>query len=85
MFLPSVMAQPAAGCIRAVSLEWGLCWALVGARKRAGFKTTSLSKNSVHAPLERKEDCVLCLWDSAETVEQASNPSPRANEKCAEP
>lgn len=85
VFLHSVLAQPAAGCIRAVILEWGLCWAVVEAREKAGFKYTSLSKNSVQAPLERKEDYILCLWDFTETAEQARNPSPRLNEECTEP
>lgn len=43
----------------ALILEWGPCWALTEARKRAGFKYASHSKTSVPAPLEGKEDCVL--------------------------
>lgn len=45
VILHPVLAQPAAGCIRAVILERGRCCAVVEARKRAGFKYTSLSKN----------------------------------------
>lgn len=43
----------------ALILEWGPCWAVAEARRRARFKYASHSKTSVPAPLEGQEDCVL--------------------------